>query len=722
MGVAFRPLTGAAARLRRQALDLARQVLRGGGLNRIYEVFIVRATGASGNAVATVIETPTYLLGAFGGPNGLSNYYLPVAQVDFGAMLDYLLREDVKQDGGNPVPSVPLDEFKLRIPWGDGRVSVGALPAWGDIRNAVNNSTSVGVSLPSAAMVAVCPSLVEETPDLEDRPWLRSLFVCRANGYMSGSPLIYDGTEDPPVETAPDVPAKHPAINPDVPVGRAERISGLEIAQDLLSLGARDELHYAAQPIEWGPLHGMVPVLVRTLAEASAAVQGNELRFVRYQITDLGADQTPRYSAALNWVLSLGADELPVADRPAALSNVDAADNTFTYPGWAIADTTVAGRTATTGRLRMRDPNVYMRVHSLLAGKAEGATDDCIALVEIQSEVEGASVSVRGYKDNGVDPVSFNTVVVPANPATKWVSYVAKITFDGLLTLTKLVEFVDSRYDTAGSLARKQVQAYGGFTAAGDTPGPRLFCSEWTIPYEVVAAQPDGPPPYLIQGEPAKRVLEQYYNYVALADLEFYMLAGDGTKTPLDFGDYYPMLYENRTGAAGVAPAPTNARTGFGNSAFYDNNPRYANNAPLPICQFAPGMVAVLVAPRTSYTANGQLVRIAVFSVETGELKALGPAVAGVQLPATFTLSCLEQGTVDDRGELTSYGRLLLSVSTSLTNDTRSDGIFVITGLNKLSWVAREPSNIPAVYAGNGLVPADMGVTANLTFVKPTAL
>jgi hypothetical protein len=87
-----------------------------------------------------------------------------------------------------------------------------------------------------------------------------------------------------------------------------------------------------------------------------------------------------------------------------------------------------------------------------------------------------------------------------------------------------------------------------------------------------------------------------------------------------------------------------------------------------------------------------------------------------------MSLSCFEQGTVDDDGNLLTYGRLLLGVSTTDASPTRVDGFFTITGLRDLSWLAREPSNTAPFYVGNKLVPATIGVTANLTSIKPTAV
>jgi hypothetical protein len=83
-------------------------------------------------------------------------------------------------------------------------------------------------------------------------------------------------------------------------------------------------------------------------------------------------------------------------------------------------------------------------------------------------------------------------------------------------------------------------------------------------------------------------------------------------------------------------------------------------------------------------------------------------------------LSCFEQGTVDEDGNLLTHGRLLVGFSTLDNSPTRSDGFFTITGLTDISWLAREPSNTAPFYVGNGLVPAEIGVTAKLSYIKPT--
>lgn len=715
----FRSLSASGARLRRRALDLAQKVMKGGVLHRISEVFIIRAVGGKDSAVATVIETPTFLFGGFGGMNGSSDYYTYVAAADFGPLLDAITRTTIKLEDELPTTNVPLDVFKLRLPWGDGRLSIGSLPAWGATRQALNDTTGVHTNCASAVTIAVCPSLSDE--DEEPNPWVRSLFICRANGYMVASPVIYDGTEDPPIETPPDVPTGHPAVNPAVPIERPERISGIEISQGNLDLGEDDELVFAGPCVEWGPLAGMATVLVRTISIPGLVLLANELRFVRWQVTDLGEDEEPRFTPSIAWVTRFGIPQMPVADRPAAITTVAPADPAYTYPAWAIEHTAINGQEARDGRMKMRDPNLYMRIHSVKLGDEEGITDTSLALIEVQSEVEGATVSVRGYYNDGVNPVLFNTVSVLANISVKWVTYVAEITNEGVLSVVKIEEFVDSRYDTSGATTRNQVQAYGGFTTNEDVPTARLFCSEWAVPYEVLPADPDGPPPNNVQGEPSRKVLIDYFNYVRLADLDFYMLDADGNKTTLLFDIYYPLLYNINTGAAGVVPAPTNGRTGFANQSFYTTTPRYGNSTTMPICQFAPGMVAVLVALRSGYASASQFIRVAVFDVATGEMKALSPALAQLQLPATLTLTCYEQGTVVE-GELTSYGTLLMSVSTALTTLGRTDGIFAITGLNKLTWVAREPSNLPAIYAGNPMAPATLGETTNISFIVPTAV
>jgi hypothetical protein len=162
--------------LRKQAMNLLRHIPGRGVINRIFEIFIIRAARSSAGGVATVIELPTYLAGGYGGQDGLTDYYTPAVIVDFGAMMDGLTRRVQRRDENDQlIPSLPVDKFKGRAPLGGGRVVIGDVPAWEAYRQALNDTTGVFTACPSAVMVAVCPALAVEAGAI--RPYARTLSI-----------------------------------------------------------------------------------------------------------------------------------------------------------------------------------------------------------------------------------------------------------------------------------------------------------------------------------------------------------------------------------------------------------------------------------------------------------------------------------------------------------------------------------------------------------------
>lgn len=717
----FRPLSAAAVSLRRRAMNLLWQLPGRGVLSRVFEIFLIRAVRSDSGGIATVIEIPAYIVGGYGGQDGARDFYTPFVIADVGPVLGAITSRKIRfGELGNALPNIPTDKYKGRLFTGSGRVVIGGIPVWEAYRQALNDTTGVYTACRSAITIAVCPALAEETSG--SRPWARSLTICRVNGSSgTGEVSNFDdgsSTGQYPVDVLPG----HVAMTHTPPTGEPERISGLEIAADELEIAGDYELHYAGSVIEWGALRGLAAVQYRALSPSNAVI-GNGLKFVGYEITGAEIDGVTSYAGSVSALGTVDVATIPAGDGPTALSAVTAADSSFTYPSWAT-NTTVYGRDARAGRLLMRDPNLYARLFSASMGYAVEGGQAAMTLVEIQCEVEAPDVSVRGYKGSG--PTVFNTVTVPATRAVRWQTYAAAIDPSGAVSLTKLADFLDSRYDVSGPLLRKQIQAFGGCTTAPSEVEPygqaRLFCSEWGIRYEVRAAESDGPAPNLVQGEPERRVQQVGSEYVRLSDLAFYLLAPGGTKTTLAFGAYFPALFGINTSPAGTTPETTGGRVNFGNSALRTAVQRVGSDFPIVHCQFAPGIIAVIVAPVSGYTNGTQLLRVALFSVATGAMLVLSPALLGLALPARLSISCFEQGTVDEDGNLLTYGRLLIGVSTTSALPTRNDGWFTLTGLRDISWLAREPSNTAPHYVGNQLVPAEIGVTTDLSYTRPTAV
>jgi hypothetical protein len=318
---------------------------------------------------------------------------------------------------------------------------------------------------------------------------------------------------------------------------------------------------------------------------------------------------------------------------------------------------------------------------------------------------------------------TYNTFSVPAAQALKFSTYAVAIDATGGLTYTPLHQFTHSIYDPTwfGELERVNYRPYLGLnTFAG---APRLVCTKRTHNYEVLPAEPDTPETPTtprVQGELERKVLAEFDAYTRLADLDYVVVSSTGAEVPLAVGDYYPVLFSLTTGAVGGSPAPTDGRMGYATDTLQAAEPRYAIDLPAPFCQYAPGVLAVLLSPKSDYTSAVHELRVGLFNVATGALVQLSSALLGYITATRFTLSCFEQGTVDEFGVLTSHGRLLVTASTTSAAADRGDGIFAINELSNVTWVSREPSNTPVHYIGNPLAPATIGVSANLIGIKPT--
>lgn len=717
MGLIFRPLSAAAAQLRRQAFNLAQKLRGPGVLNQIYEIFILRAQKSQLSTVATVVEVPTYFVGGYGGQDSINDYYSPFAIVDLGPVLSAMTRRTLRRDDANNIiTNIPGDLFRGRAFTGSGRVVIGSVPAWENYRQALNDTTGIFSVCPSACMVVVCPALGEEIE--ATRPWIRTVTVCRGNGYSGAGDTIYTEAGAVPADILPG----HVMMTSTPPTGKAERISGLEIAQSELGIAGEMELVYAGTATEWGPLQGLFCVMFSRFV-LGGPLLGHGLKFAVYDIVGTGEGAERTYTGQVVSIVTVDDSTIPSSDAPTALSEVPSPPPDYNFPSWATAHTTINGRSARQGRLTMRDPNTYTSVFSANAGYPTDSPEPVLSLVEIRSEVEAAEVSVRGYRAS--DTADTITTDVPAATATRTVTYIVSVNTTGGVTYSKVAEFLYSRYETGGPLIRKQIQNYGGCTTRPTEAHPygqgRLFCSEWGVRYEVRAAEPDGGAPYFTQGEPERIVLVDGVNFVRLDDLDFYLLDGAGNKTTLQFGSYYPALFTIGTSGVGTTPETSSGRLDFANVLLRPIARRVGNEFPIVQCQFAPGIIAVLVAPRSSYTSAIQTLRVALFSVDTGNMVALSPALLGLRLPVRVTMSCIEQGTIDNSGALLTIGRLVIGISSTDSSPTRGDGWFVITGLRDITWLCREPSNTTPLYVGNQLVPATLGVTTNLRYTKPTA-
>jgi hypothetical protein len=366
----------------------------------------------------------------------------------------------------------------------------------------------------------------------------------------------------------------------------------------------------------------------------------------------------------------------------------------YNFPSWAINDGYVTANPGGDGAFFFPDA-ANCRMWAPSAGYAV-PPESTMMILQVVSGLNASDFNVEAWTGSPGSP-SYAFFDVPAHQAERYITYVVNISTGGALSYVKLSEFTYSRYDPAffGDLERVDYRPYLGMNAFDGTP--RLICSKLTNHYDILPAEADITGPPRVMGELERKVLNQYNAYVRLDDLEFTAVTAGGTETVLQMGVYYPVLYTIDTDPVGIAPAPTNGRPDFANTRLPNVEPRQAQSIPGPFCQYAPGIVACLLSPKTDYTSAVHSLRVGLFDVTTGVMTHLSPALLAYVTRTRFNLTCYEQGTVDDDGVLLSHGRLYLMASTSDNSATRGDGFFAINDLATATWVSREPSNTPKV-------------------------
>lgn len=700
---------------RRQALALATKVARvGGAAHQVFDLFLLRAKGDRAKQVgkATIIEVPPLLLGGFGGRDGVTPLYVPSVAISMGALVDALLRPTAKLDPGSGL-MVPLkgDDFVLSYPLGDGRVVVGA-PDWSVARNALNDSTGVYSLCPSAITIAVCPDLTGGG---------RTLLVCRTSpAMMPGLKTDATGAVLPgqDLELPPD---NYPAISGAVPTGRAERISGVEFGSAAVLASEYDLLNLPGACVEWGPLRGLASFSVLRY-DAGSAYLGDGVHFLRYAVSDAGAGAAPRYTGAVVSNHAVQDSTLPSADQPDPVSAVTP-PNLYpelgaVFPPWAELHLCFYGREASAGVMRVpRDINQTTRVWGTAVGTDVATDQPALALVEVTSSHDSAAViDVEGFYLDGGAPGGFGYVTSPmrANMGLRYLTYAVSLPVGGVPVLRKLGEFVDARYETAGALERYSWQAFGGVNAADGSA--RLVCVRRKIEYSVRPAEPDMPEvPWVTarqQGEPARRLPTAGSDWVQPSELTLWLVGADAD-VQVSLPAHFPALGHLDVTTVGVPPANP-GRQFFGDSALRVTSPRYGNNFPLPCCQYAPDHMLLLAHPLGQFANDVWNLSLLVVKVSTGAVVQTVNSAVQVTYNTRLSVTCVEQATVDAEGAIASHGTLMLSVSSPDNTSTRRDGIYMVHRMSSITWLAREPSNVAAVYAGNALVPATLGVSTNL--------
>lgn len=720
----FRPTSTAAAGMRHFASKLALAVKPGGMLRRIQEVFIFIATrGATGNPVVKVIEVPVNLVAAFAGKRlGFGNYYIPSTVITSAPMLDSLLKEDIKvdPDTGQQVPHLADEQIIERLAWGKGLLRVGELPPWSELRNALNRTTGCFYNNPSAVTVSLCPGFTDETATGQDAPLpARSFLVCRATGAMTDGPAIIDKDQI----VLADIPDRYPAINGEPFDGALQSLSGIEFSASGLGLASNEVFVLGGTCLEWGPAIGCASVLVASYDEDKAPID-TAIVFVAYSIRLL-----EQGGAALTteWNVRFDQDAVGTSERSSVLSAQAAAtDGGWTFPEWAFNTLVMGERAAHRPIMPIEDLRTVGRWYAV--GDEQAGRQTILGLVHTRPARNGSTVDVKGVRNDGSG--STQVFTRPTDAVFDLDSHVLSVQPDGAISHVRVNRFRYDVYDTGGAMEEAVLSCYCGVSTAPSEALPhgegRLFCVENRVTYTWEPGEAASGPPWNYDAQPDRR-LPHLRDFGKPDSQSYFLLSASGTRTPLQFGAYYPALYSFNNE---LLPGADQVRKLFGTTAWQDDvvDGPYGTNFPQPMCQFAPGYCACVVFPRAQFTQDQQDLRIAVFRVADGAMlyltRVLMITPVESEQGARFCLTCLEQGTLDEQGALQTFGRLLLTVSTRGDNTTAGrGGCFLITGLSAFSWLMQQTSYTTApVYGGNALVTASIGKTAKLSAVKPTAV
>ncbi|WP_447593516.1 hypothetical protein [Aquipseudomonas campi] len=207
-------------------------------------------------------------------------------------------------------------------------------------------------------------------------------------------------------------------------------------------------------------------------------------------------------------------------------------------------------------------------------------------------------------------------------------------------------------------------------------------------------------------------------------DVTLEIILGDGTNHSADLGDNYPVFYASNSSI----PTPNlNAPAMYSKPGcvfgYGSDTSRYPSRnvvKPAPVCLYAPGMLAVVAAPKAGFVSAEQVARLVVIRISDGSLVAESefelPFVAN-QLPdgtydlTQWSVSCVEQGAIDSDGVLTRYAKLLLTEAVRGNPSVvyRADDLTTLRTIGVWGAPGSNYARGAVYYLGSSLAPAKAG-------------
>lgn len=214
--------------------------------------------------------------------------------------------------------------------------------------------------------------------------------------------------------------------------------------------------------------------------------------------------------------------------------------------------------------------------------------------------------------------------------------------------------------NTAGALTEyAYYHALGVTVGAGAAQKPMFVCCRRTIPY------------WLQTVEGTTTRIAQAFNRTGADETHLVSVSDTGAITVLDTGANFPAYFFSSSDVVPSLGDSVPRRLGFAclrdvleavGQAGYD----------APVCEFAPGYVAALVAPRGSFAATDWSLRIVVCDVVSGaKVYESGPLPIGtMQVGSYASITCAAHGTVT--AGVAAGGTLLVTLRRASSMDAAS--------------------------------------------------
>lgn len=705
----FRPLTSYAVHTRKWCRDIAAGIKGNGLVRRVLDGFLIQVTKRNGTAIADVIDVDGVLVTSLNATLAAFTLrrWMPAKKLICGGNPTRLGAEDT-----NPV----FDEFATlegiapsgyvgTVPW----PGPGPFPSAGAVMNTACAPTLGNSSLVSAHVIdstciisrlgAACATdaTAESILDLplpEDNNAQSARFIGLPASAFGFSAAI----------TNPAGEFQHPKYIPVFAtcawrsgfVGVVGSVIGSSVGVPLGAKSPPDELSVLRYTLEVDPVTGVTtvsttPVFFFTEADADEADRSVDTPAFNAQDhlppLDFG-DGSWRYTATSGFKPGIPAAVVPfytnIADWPAP---------------WEIV---AAVR-----------PDIE-HYETMPAPTAVQVGDTLTMVFSVRAERQSPPVTAHAVAST--NPAKTGYVDCPSMPILREAMYYVRIA-DGTASVTRIHSTSVSVTEPA-SWNNQYVQHYPAAVVFSDA-GPTFLCQKVSTRSETQ-----------YRGGEAWRYACPGYR-VRSEDTGLSAILPGGTIIDVGTPGRYPAGYHTVDGYTGGAFAKydddDDVRWNFGRrfGSNWDYRGEYETSACDFACHYAPGMALVVMGDTSAYRERLQLVRLVVVRVATGEvvaetepLLAMDTSPAGRDQPyVRWHVTCLEEGKVDDEGELTHHAIVLLTMSYRYA----AGGVFVVKDLSTVQQVCvteAAPIHGPVYYLGTPLAPAKVGRSTGRTFLK----